>query len=99
VAKVGDFGLSLQLPEGTTHVTGTFQGTLVSVLLMLLARECVRVHFEAEVQRGSTERTSKPPIQPPAANRTPSSHQTHMAPEVMTAGRVSKASDVYAVSA
>ncbi|KIY91950.1 Mitogen-activated protein kinase kinase kinase 11 [Monoraphidium neglectum] len=49
MAKVADFGLSLQLPEGASHVDGTFQGTM-----------------------------------------------THMAPEVMTAGRISKASDVYA---
>jgi serine/threonine protein kinase len=47
---VADFGLSLQLPEGASHVEGAFQGTMTS-----------------------------------------------MAPEVMTAGRVSKASDVYAV--
>jgi len=29
VAKVGDFGLSLQLPEGASHVSGAFQGTMV----------------------------------------------------------------------
>ncbi|KAI8468020.1 MAG: kinase-like domain-containing protein [Monoraphidium minutum] len=48
VAKVADFGLSLQLGDGGSHVEGVFQGTM-----------------------------------------------SHMAPEVMTSGRVSKASDVY----
>ena len=32
VAKVADFGLSLQLPDGASHVSGVYQGTMVRAL-------------------------------------------------------------------
>ena len=105
VAKVADFGLSLQLPDGASHVSDTYQGTMVRASMCTREegrREGRRRETGAEGGRATLDTRRRPvaltaPDGPTTMPSKPTTLlQTHMAPEIMTRGRVSKASDVYA---
>ena len=108
-AKVADFGLSVKMDLADTHLSNSFQGTMVrtkqdqihtavgACLSLLRILYLALLLYLTIYARSRAVVPALPPLTLPPRPPLPTAcSQSHMAPELLVKGHLSKASDVYA---